>query len=63
MKKQYLIEAEKSRIEAEKSRIEAEKDIKDGNDKLDRICKQFWDFWNNRWEQVEEFFFEKIHKF
>ena len=36
--------------------------MKRTDEKLGRVCKQFWDFWNNRWEEVEEFFYRYFQK-
>lgn len=30
--------------------------------KIDKLWKLFWDFWNTRWEKVEEFFYRYFEK-
>jgi len=57
-----IAELRKSRVELRESQKETDKQIKETNQQMKRTDEKFWNFINNDWKVVEEYFFSWLDK-
>ena len=60
--KEYQTETARQMRKTDEQMKKTDEQMKKTDERIDRLGQRFWDFWNNRWEEVEDFFYRYFLK-